>query len=375
VVLGGCGIINLREWSLGLQLCGLRARTIVWSTPEIYSADTFDRDLKRRYGNFSGVMAPVEFARAVSGHEIIICGFDGFLLGNTCLASVEVALVRISGCKLVVAPYGGDAHILGRLSIEGLRHALQVSYPLIARQQFKIEKRVRRLVAHADAVLPGMSGFDGIGRWDVLAPSFLAIDTDLWRPRLNPPPSSTLRVVHAPNHRGFKGSEFVIRAVERLADQGVDISLRLLEGVDNHEVRRIFSEETDVLVEQLVHVGYAMTAIEGMACGVAVISNLEDQRVVVPMRRWSFLGQCPIISSDPEKIEGTLRELASNRALVRAAGNAGREYVQSYHSREAIGRLLSELARHLTGERGNLLLYFHPILGEVTTVRERNNES
>jgi hypothetical protein len=60
VIFGGCGIVNLAYWSEALRLNGLHSKSIVWRTPSIYSSDTFDFDLYKRWGNFGYVMAPFD---------------------------------------------------------------------------------------------------------------------------------------------------------------------------------------------------------------------------------------------------------------------------------------------------------------------------
>ena len=79
--------------------------------------------------------------------------------------------------------------------------------------------------------------------------------------------SEVVKITHAPNFRGFKGSEFIINAVEKLQKEGFKIELNLLEKLKNHEVKKILQDETDILVEQIIFTGHALNGLEGMACG------------------------------------------------------------------------------------------------------------
>jgi len=309
VTFGGCGIINIKGWSDAVRRKGLQSETVVWSTPPIYDRRTFDRDLSQRYGSLTGVFAPIEFLRSVSRSRIVVCGFDGFLLGVTPLQSVEFWLLHLASVKIVACPYGGDAYVYATVHNESLQHALQLSYPAASRNQDRISRRVRRIVRSADFVLPGMMGFDGLGRWDTLAPSFLVIDLSEWEASPTRIESEFLRITHTPNHRGFKGTEFLISAVNRLSTQGHKVSLKLLEKVPNSEVLRVLREETDVLVEQLIHVGYAMSAIEGMATSNVVIANLSDSRIVDPLRRRSTSQHCGTCSGSQPDDHGGSRVL------------------------------------------------------------------
>jgi hypothetical protein len=361
VALGGCGIINLAGWSKAIRMAGFETQTIVWATPKLYAKDTFDVDLKKRYGSFAGLFAPFEFAKSLFKFHTVICGFDGFILGITPIRSVEMSLLRIARCKVIAIPYGGDAYVYSSVRSEALMHALQISYPQAAQSQKVLTRRVSKVVKRADFVISGLMGFDGIGRWDVLTPNPLVIDTELWAPEREKHDSSEMRVFHTPNHRGFKGTEFLIRAVDELRNEGHKISLSLLEGVSNSEVRRLLTSEADVLVDQLIFSGYAMSAVEGLASGVVVIANLEDDRALTPFRRWSFLDECPIVSASPETIKETLVKLSSDVQARLEISRKSREYVLRRHSFESFASLFVEIDLFLQGKRGTLINYYHPL--------------
>ena len=361
VVLGGCGIINLAGWSKAIRIAGFNSKTIVWATPKLYAENTFDVDLKRRYGSFAGVFAPFEFARSLWTFHTVICGFDGFILGITAIRSFEMSMLKIARCKVIAIPYGGDAYVYSSVRSEALMHALQISYPQAARNQKIIQRRVNHVVKKADFVIPGLMGPDGIGRWDVLAPSSLVVDTKLWAPACEKHDSLEMRVFHTPNHRGFKGTEFLIRAIDELRIEGHNISLRLLEGVPNAEVRRLLTSEADVLVDQLVFTGYAMSAVEGLASGVVVIANLEDERVLTPYRRWSFLNECPIVSASPETIKETLLKMFSEKQARIEISKKSRDYALRRHSYESFASLFVEIDLYFQGKRESLHDYYHPL--------------
>lgn len=363
VTFGGCGIINLSGWSAAVQTIGISSETVVWSTPKIYDRKTFDRDLLDHYGIWAGILAPIEFLRSVSRSRIIVCGFDGFILGISPLKNIELRLLHLAGCKVVVSPYGGDSYVYAWVRNESLQHALQLSYPDASRRQREIARRAQTIIEIADFVMPGVMGFDGLGRWDVLAPSLLVVDPVQWQPAEVRSASPLLRVTHTPNHRGFKGTEFLVKAVHRINAQGPRIALQLLEGASNEEVRRVLTNETDVLVEQLIYVGYAMSGVEGLATGNVVVSNLADPRITEPLRRWTFLRDCPIISATPETIESVLEnllELRSNEVAFRDLQQKSRDYAVNWHSPDTFGAFFVEVVKVLFGERDSVMTYFNP---------------
>jgi hypothetical protein len=367
VVFGGCGIINLSYWSRALQANGLDSKTIVWRTPSIYPEETFDYDLYRHWGNFGYVMAPFHFVRLIAKNEIIVCGFDGFVLGMTLLKKIEPYLLTVAKCKIVAVPYGGDAYVYSQIKNESLSYAIQVSYPFDSQGQLETAKNIERTLKHADFAMSGIMGFDGIGRWDVLAVNPIVIDTSLWSPSTKKLDSEKIRVLHTPNHRGFKGTEFLINAVDELNHEGVEIELVLVEGMPNSTVRSLLSENIDVLVEQLIAPGYAMSAIEGLASGVVVVANLSDERISIPFKRWSYLSECPIVSANPETIKAVLRKLSSDKMMRQEYGALSREYALKYHSYDTFFELYKEIEKYIFGERENMHNFYHPLLGEFRT--------
>ena len=369
---GGFGIINLKGWSEAAKLAGFDSRTIVWATPFVYSKDTFDVDLLQRWKLLMTVVSPAMFVGSIFRSQTIVCGFDGFLLGRTPLRPFEIWLLRLARCKVVAAPYGGDAYSYSSVRSESLQHVLQISYPEAARKQHIISRRIKTMVRHADFVIPGLMGLDGIGRWDVLTPSALVVDINHWAPLTEKHSNQEMRIAHSPNHRGFKGTEFLIRAVDELRAEGHKISLQLLESMPNEVIRDKYATEIDVLVDQLVFTGYAMSGVEGLASGLVVIANLEDERYMLPFKRWSFLSECPIVSASPENIKEKILELYENPSLRKDISIRSREYAVKRHSIESFAALFSEIDKYIYAERGSLINYYHPLMENRDNENQRN---
>jgi predicted metal-dependent TIM-barrel fold hydrolase len=83
------------------------------------------------------------------------------------------------------------------------------------------------------------------------------IDTTAWKEKgyysMADGRNGPVKVMHTPNHRGFKGTEFLIQAVDELREEGLQIELVLLEKVPNSRVRDLM-QEVDILAEQFISV-------------------------------------------------------------------------------------------------------------------------
>ncbi len=371
LVWGEAPIINNVYWSRALRRGGYPSETYTDEyCHSINSRAEYDRVLQEHYR-----ILPVflryypAFVESLFRYDVFFISFNGYFLGKTPYWWIEGHLLRLARKKVVVIPFGLDGYIYNRVRSTGLLHGLLASLPLPARQQAAIAKKVDYWCANADFLIPGFMGPDGYGRWDLLIPSPQAIDEELWHPtiRRSDADGSTGRVVyvaHAPNHRGFKGSEFVVAAVKQLQSEGIAVELLLLEKVSNSEVRRVLREDADILVEQLICTAHGLNGIEGMASGLPVISNFEDEQYTLPIRRWSHFSECPIVSGSPETLTHVLRKLIQQPDLRCQLGIAGRAYIEKFHSTSAMVELYGNVIDFLYGRRGPMHQFCHPLLGE-----------
>ena len=370
IVFGSAPLLNNIYWSKSLVQIGLKSETFVFPIfDSISKKDDWDNIITYRYKYFPyPVRIFLAFTESLLKYDIFVLSYRGFFLQKTSLRYFQAQLLKLAQKKIVIIPYGSDAHVYKEIKSTAWAHALMISYPFASRQQHQISKDINYWNKHADVVIPGMMGFDGIGRWDVLAPSSLVLDLNDWnistRTSTSSVPESDVVLVHSPNHRGCKGTEFIISAVEKLQSEGLKVELKLLERMKNDEVRSILSKEADILVEQIIGTGHGLSALEGMAAGIPTISNLEDETYTLPMRRWSFLNECPLVSATPENITDVLRKLITNPELRSDLGRAGREYVEKYHGLDSAQYLFENVFDYIYGKKDSIINLYHPILGE-----------
>jgi len=147
------------------------------------------------------------------------------------------------------------------------------------------------------------------------------------------PPSPTnerpLIFLHAPSHRGAKGTEFLLAAAEALKAEGHAFELRLVEGLPRAEALQAYSS-VDVIVDQLLAGWYGGFGVEAMALGKPVIAYLREGDL-------GFLdadlrAELPIIHATPSGIADTMRRvIAMERSELHAMGLAARAFVERWH--------------------------------------------
>lgn len=369
-VWGSRPVISFRYWSQAIQGLGLPSMTIMQDHYAINRAEDFDRFFPSFAPNWLPHLARMGLGTCAAlvfvlrRGKVLHLPFDGFALNASIYWRLEARLLRLAGVRTIALPYGADGYVYSRLIDISMRHGLLSSYPMLARQEAAIGARVAYWCRHADIVIPGFM-IDGVGRWDVLLNTIFAIDTSEWTAKPNHTDNDGLngpvRVMHTPNHRGFKGTEFLIDAVTKLQQEGLQIELVLLERVPNATVRATM-QGVDILAEQFIGQGYALSGIEGMASGLPVLANLDHEAFTTVFRRYGFLDECPILSSPPERLKENLRLVVTRPDLRRELGRAGRAFAEKYHSFATAQYMFGSVYDHLFGRREvDLMNLFHPL--------------
>ncbi|MCW2763669.1 MAG: hypothetical protein JWR85_3870 [Marmoricola sp.] len=377
IVWGSAPIKNNTFWSRSMKEAGFHSETFTTAYyASINDRADWDRLLEEEYRWLpSPLRKYAGFIDGLARYEVFVIPFTGFFIGDSALWRIQAPLMKLAAARIVALPYGADAYSYRHIRSTELIHGLMMSYPAAAREQRKVEARMEYWSDHAHVVIPGFMGPDGFGRWDVLIPSSVFVDLGAWKPSRRQSAADgvngTVVIAHAPNHKGFKGSEFILAAVEALRAEGLKVELLLLERVKNSQVRAAFENQVDIHVEQLVAPGFGMNAIEGMASGLPVISNLENANYVQPFRRWSYFAECPVVSATPESVADVLRTLVTRPLLRHELGRASREYAEKYHGLDSSAHLFTAVIDYLYGRRESLVHLYHPLLGDYSRRRPR----
>jgi glycosyltransferase involved in cell wall biosynthesis len=338
LVYGVTPLISLKYMSEAMRRRGYATLTSVFGVAAINERSDFDETLDDLFGGRTGRLAAtaralfgpyLAFGRALRRGDVFHFFFDGGFLHPTPLRFLEVQLLHLAGKKVVVMPYGGDVALPSRFHSQAWRDAFNADYPELANREEATLRRIRYFCDHADFVVGCLVHFETLPRWDLLTTHYYPVDTEAWQPVKEPEPSPTVRVFHSSNHRNVKGTDALVDACRELAQEGAEIELVLAEGIPNAEVRQL-AASCQIVAEQFV-LGYALAAMEGMALGKPVLSNLSEPWYYDRFRGGTGLEECPIVSTGPAELKETLRRLASDGALRDSLGKAGRRYVVEHH--------------------------------------------
>ena len=152
--------------------------------------------------------------------------------------------------------------------------------------------------------------------------------------------SDTIRVCHAARVPKFKGTEYVIRAVENLKKE-LPVELIYMHDVPHAEALRL-KQSCHIAVDQLTNIGgwgYGMSALETLAMGIPTLTNIHpDMKDKVPDH--------PFIHATPDTVEAEIRKLIEDVDYRRKKGKEGRTWVEQVHDIEVVmGQLYSYYRR------------------------------
>jgi len=141
-------------------------------------------------------------------------------------------------------------------------------------------------------------------------------------------PSGVPLVVHAPTSRDFKGTEPIIRTMERLQKE-VPLRFRLVEGLSHQKAMQLY-READIVIDQVLCGAYGNLSVEGMALSKTVVCYIRDDL------KSKYPPDLPIVSCNPDTLYEGLKPLLLNRELREQKGRQGVAYVQNHHAADKV---------------------------------------
>lgn len=375
LMFGPCDILNNKLWSNALKTAGYNTETVVRSNSEIINRHEdfdkyFEQIIKDNYRFFPYFLRYLLsdfflFDYFLKNYDILHKDLSHLVFKDENLWNKEIDVLKKFGIKIIIIPFGGDFLQYSTIKNYSLKHVLMSTYPQSKTQESQLKKICDYWTYNSDTFIAS-NILDGKLKWDLIPFVNLCLDIKNIAARKKYSSYDGINgevvIVHSPNHRLIKGSEFIIGAINELKKEGLKIRFVLIEKIKNTEVRRILTEEADILVEQII-VGYALSGVEGMAFGVPTISNLENEEYLRMYRRYSYLNECPVFSATPETIKERIKTLVLNPELRKTLGEAGRKYAEKYHSEESAIYMFERIYDKIWyGKEVDLINMYHPMM-------------
>ncbi len=201
----------------------------------------------------------------------------------------------------------------------------------------------------------------------VRAPVITALDSQLWRPDIEPP--EDLRVSRAPgeiliyhavgnyetrraNGRDIKGTGAVMAAIDRLKVEGFPVRLIFATDIPSDRVR-FLQVQADIVVDQLNYGRHGANAREAFMLGKPVVTRREP-RQGAPLSPLRYMEESPAVDADEASVYDVLRRLIQQPERWAALGAAGRAFALKWHDADACAerfeRIIDRVAQGLPAE-------------------------
>lgn len=142
-------------------------------------------------------------------------------------------------------------------------------------------------------------------------------------------------VAHAPTNRAIKWTDGVIAELGGVAG----LSLMVIEWVTNKECLER-KARVNAFVDQFA-LGYGTNAVEAWALGMPVVANGATWVIQTMRQAW---GELPFVQPVPT-LRATVERLRDDPEYYHEAALRGRQHWRRYHSPEAVGQRLAQLAQ------------------------------
>jgi len=151
--------------------------------------------------------------------------------------------------------------------------------------------------------------------------------------------SDTIKIVHSPTNRKYKGTDLIISVIEKIKKER-DVEFLLLENIPRQKLLEIKSE-CDISIDQvggtMGGTGYGKAGLETLAMSIPTITNMTKDYA-------DWLPENPfVVANNFDELYESLIKLIDDENLRLALGEKGIEWVNKYHSFESVDIELKKL--------------------------------
>lgn len=343
IIWGPTPIITIARNAAADRLYGYRSDTLVYRPYYITDDFTFNLEPWWRWPPVALVLPWAVFLWAVLRYDIFQFFYDGGFLNRTIGKRLEFPLLKLLGKRIIVMAYGADVRTEGTTRALGAYTCCTECPERLSAcicDDEKAQQNLRHVQRYADATLSmgDMIEYTPGSRNDLF---YWGIDLESC-PFVGVSPSSCpVKVVHAPNHPAFKGTRFLVAAIQEMKDEGYPVELVQVRSTPNVQAREVY-KDADIVADQFLIGWHGYFAVEAMALGKPVIAYIRKPDAYLPSE-----AQCPIVNATPETLKDVLIRLVQDPGLRQELGVKGRRYVEQVYALEKVGSRFDRLYRAL----------------------------
>lgn len=273
------------------------------------------------------------FIYAVIKYDIFEFSFHGGLFIYSKLRRIELILLKILAKKIVVYGYGSDCLLFSEIKKSSKYNAgmdIEIDQKILNREKI-IRQNIKIVQKYADAILPSNDQIN-LGKRAIMVPT--AINLSNWH-YAAPVKRKKVLLLHSTNQGIYKGTRFILKAIDELKKEKLPIELLFIEGKTINECYHLY-KKADIFISNVIAGWSGLSQLEGMAMGRPVISYVKPE---IAKFHHYYAKNCPIVSANPDNLKQVIRKLVDDFELRKKLVQQGLEYVNKYHSLEFTGKL------------------------------------
>jgi len=142
--------------------------------------------------------------------------------------------------------------------------------------------------------------------------------------------NNTIKIIHSPTSREFKGSTYILNALDELQKRYSNIEVKIVENISNKEALKLY-KEAHLVIDQVLIGWYGGFAVEVMKMGIPVAVYInEDDLKYIPSQMADDLKKS-IINITPFNIVEVLSAFIENKQLLYDKSIQVSSYVETWH--------------------------------------------
>ncbi|PIR33695.1 MAG: hypothetical protein COV36_02210 [Alphaproteobacteria bacterium CG11_big_fil_rev_8_21_14_0_20_44_7] len=138
-------------------------------------------------------------------------------------------------------------------------------------------------------------------------------------------------IVHAPTSRNLKGTEHIIKALEKLTDNGYKFDFKLVQNLPHEKAKELYAS-ADIILDQIRVGWYGITALEAMAMGKIAVCYVKEE--------YDPKHKIPLVSANLDNIYDNVKHILDNKDYYRKIAAKGRKFVEENHAPQIIAKQL-----------------------------------
>jgi hypothetical protein len=171
----------------------------------------------------------------------------------------------------------------------------------------------------------------------------LAVDINKFKYTNMPEFNGVFKIMHAPTHRGFKGTDFIEMAVNKLIENNYPIEWEIVEKV-SHDVLLEKYQQCHLFIDQIMGGWYGTATIEAMAIGRPVVVSIREEYY----QHIDYGNLIPAIHANPDIIYDVIKEtLDRGYDNLVETGYKSRQFVEEIHDVKKVTKQLVNIYNNL----------------------------